>query len=329
MSSLLESLAQSITPDVLGQISKVTGLDSSSTAKGLEIVGPILTGALANTASTPTGLDGLMGMLSQVGGTSTTDDLMKMVSGGGANSMLSGVFGSGLSAVTGTLERSLGFKVGPLLSIAAPFVLRQISQRMSGGGLSKAGIAKLLQDEQKTVASAGGATAQLVEQALTAGKEASATRGRYSSEQWKTLRLGPVATAGLVIGASPSGAAGIAKEVLALAETVSSLKSKSSPSSLFSLVTAEAVSADELNSLPTDPNAMLGLVKNSVASVSANNPIEGAAYGQFLVELATKVAEASKEGGFLGFGGTRVNDAEKAVIEQIKAAIGPGAGAAT
>jgi hypothetical protein len=97
-----------------------------------------------------------------------------------------------------------------------------------------------------------------------------------------------------VIGASPSGAAGIAKEVLALAETVSSLKSKSSPSSLFSLVTAEAVSADELNSLPTDPNAMLGLVKNSVASVSANNPIEGAAYGQFLVELATKVAEASK-----------------------------------
>jgi len=167
MASLLESLTQSLTPDILGQIGSATGLDSASTAKGLAVVGPMLTSALGNSASTPNGLDGLMGMISQVGGTSTTGDLMKMVSGGAANSMLSGVFGSGLSAVTGTLERSLGFKVGPLLAMAAPFVMRQISQRISSGGLDKAGVARLLQDEQKSALGAGDATAQLVQQALT------------------------------------------------------------------------------------------------------------------------------------------------------------------
>ena len=329
MASLLESLTQSITPDILGQIGSATGLNSAATAKGLEVVGPMLTSALANTASTPNGLDGLMGMISQVGATSTTGDLMKMVSGGGASSMLSGVFGSGLSAVTGTLERSLGFKVGPLLAMAVPFVMRQLSQRVSSGGLDKAGVARLLQDEQKSVGGAGGAIAQLVQQALTAGREASATRERFSSDQWKTIRLGPIATAGLVIGASPSGATGITKEVVALGDAMSTLKKNSSPSSLFSLATADEVSADDLKSLPTETSAMLGLVKKAVTSASANNPIEGAAYGQFLVELATKVAEASKEGGFLGIGGTRVSDAENAVIGQIKAAVSPGARATT
>jgi len=49
-----------------------------------------------------------------------------------------------------------------------------------------------------------------------------------------------------------------------------------------------------------------------------------------IIDVATKVAESTKEGGFLGIGGTRVSDAEKATIESIKAAIGAraaGAGA--
>ena len=57
--------------------------------------------------------------------------------------------------------------------------------------------------------------------------------------------------------------------------------------------------------------------------MSANTPTEGAAYGRFLVDLARKVAEASKEGGFLGMGGTRVSEAEQNVIDRIQAAVGP------
>lgn len=329
MASLLESLTQALNPDIVGQFGKAVGLDNSSTAKGLAVVGPLLTGAMASSASTPSGLDGLMGMVSQVGGTSTPADLMKMVSGGGGNHILSGLLGPGLSAVTGTLDRALGFKVGPLLAMAAPFVIQQISQRVSGGALDKAGVARLLQDENKTAAAKADATSQLVQQALAAGKEASTTRGRYSTEQWQTLRLGPVAAAGLVIGSSPSGVVGITKEVGALGDAIANLKESSSPASLFSLVAAEAVTKTELDALPTSTAEMLNLVKRSVATVSANSPIEGAAYAQFIVDVATKVAEASKEGGFLGFGGTRISDNERAAIDQIKAAIGSGSGSMT
>ena len=322
MAALLDSLTQSLKPDIIGQLGKAVGLDGPTTTKGLEVVGPLLTGALANTASSPQGLDSLMGMVSQIGSSSTPGDLMKMVAGGAGAPMLSGLFGSGLGAVGGTLDRALGFKVSPLIGLAAPFVISQISQRMSGGALDKAGVARLLQDEQKAVMSHGGATSQLVQKALAAGKEATATIAKYSPDQWSKVRLGPVAAAGLVISASPSGIMGTTKEVVALGDAVAALKTNTAPTSLFNLAADKEVTAEELKSLPTDPGALIALVRESVAAVASNNPGEATNYGQFLVDLVTKVAEASKEGGFLGIGGTRISEAEQAAIDQVKAAVG-------
>ena len=37
-----------------------------------------------------------------------------------------------------------------------------------------------------------------------------------------------------------------------------------------------------------------------------------------MVSVAEKTAEASKEGGFLGFGGVRVSDAEESILETIR-----------
>jgi|RhiMethySRZTD1v2_1073278.scaffolds.fasta_scaffold55445_3 hypothetical protein len=324
MASFFESITQSFTPDLLGPLGKAVGLDGPSTLKGLEVAGPLLTSALASKGSSPEGLDSLMGMVSQVGSSSAPGDFMKMFTSGASTNMLSGLFGSGLSAITGTLDRKLGFKVGPLLAMAAPFVMNQLSRKISAGGLDKAGVARFLQDEQKGFEAAGGNTAKLVQDALTAGREASTTRARYSSEQWNTVRLGPIAAAGMVIGASPSGAIGIAKEVVALGEAVTVLKKNASPTSLFSLLTDKDVTEDELNQLPKDQAAQMRLITNSVAAVETNSPVDAAGYRQFLVDLVTKVAEASKEGGFLGIGGTRVSAAEQSVIDQIKTAVGSG-----
>lgn len=41
-----------------------------------------------------------------------------------------------------------------------------------------------------------------------------------------------------------------------------------------------------------------------------------------LVSVAQKVSEAAKEGGFLGFGGTRVSEQEAATIKELSAALG-------
>src|SRR5262245_23477156 len=99
MASLIESLTQTLTPDLVGQIGKATGLDNSLTSKGLEVVGPLVTGALANTASTPQGLSGLMSSLSQSGGLGVADIANMITGGGGQPSMMSGLFGSGLGAI--------------------------------------------------------------------------------------------------------------------------------------------------------------------------------------------------------------------------------------
>jgi hypothetical protein len=324
MTSLLESFTQSLKPEMLTQLGKVAGLDAAATTKGLAVVGPLLTGALTNAASSQTGLDRLMGMVSQVSGSTGSDDLMKMVTGGAGTTMLSGLFGSGLSAVTGTLDRALGFRVGPLISAAAPFLLSQIGQRLSSGALDKSRLAQLLGDEHKAAMNAGGPTGQLVQQALAAGKEAVTTIERYSPDQWSRVRLGPVAAAGLVIGASPSGVVGTVKEVKALATAINDIRSTTTPTSIFNLASDKPVTAEELKSLPKDRNALIALVRESVAAVASNSPGESAAYGQFLVDLVTNVAAASKEGGFLGIGGTRISEAEQTAIDQIKAVVTSG-----
>ena len=68
---------------------------------------------------------------------------------------------------------------------------------------------------------------------------------------------------------------------------------------------------------------MLEQVKSAVALVTAKaSPAEADAYKQMLVGVAQQAADASKEGGFLGFGGVRVSSKEKAFIAEVKAAAG-------
>ena len=52
------------------------------------------------------------------------------------------------------------------------------------------------------------------------------------------------------------------------------------------------------------------------------SPAEAQAYKQMLVDVAQQAADASNEGGFLGFGGVRVSDKEKAFIAEVKRAAG-------
>jgi hypothetical protein len=51
-------------------------------------------------------------------------------------------------------------------------------------------------------------------------------------------------------------------------------------------------------------------------------PDEAQGFKQWLAAVAQKVAEAAKEGGFLGFGGTQVSDQEAATIKELSTALG-------
>lgn len=69
-------------------------------------------------------------------------------------------------------------------------------------------------------------------------------------------------------------------------------------------------------------NAVLERVKSAVRLVAAKgSPAEASAYKAMLVSVTEKAANASKEGGFLGFGGVRVSDKEQAFIVEVKKAV--------
>ena len=53
---------------------------------------------------------------------------------------------------------------------------------------------------------------------------------------------------------------------------------------------------------------------------------DATAYKHWVVMIARRVSEAAKEGSFLGIGGVRVSDEERAMLEQIETALGMPAG---
>ena len=61
------------------------------------------------------------------------------------------------------------------------------------------------------------------------------------------------------------------------------------------------------------------------AILDAEAPADAAGFKAQLRTISQKVAEASKEGGFLGFGGVPVSDAEKATLADISKALGTSA----
>ena len=64
----------------------------------------------------------------------------------------------------------------------------------------------------------------------------------------------------------------------------------------------------------------LDALKQALALLEAKPPEEAAAVKQWFYRISQKVADADAEGGFMGFGGTKVIDAEKAALSEISAA---------
>jgi len=63
-------------------------------------------------------------------------------------------------------------------------------------------------------------------------------------------------------------------------------------------------------------------MRHAASIVDAKAPLDAQAYKDWLLHVSEKVAEASKEGGFLGFGGVAVSDAEKATLAEMRTALG-------
>lgn len=162
-----------------------------------------------------------------------------------------------------------------------------------------------------------------------------AKQDTFTAEEWTLLRLAPSMIAGGVAASDPSGLFSSIKEAAAGARGMADAFKSGGNLELFAALAADR----SIPGLP-DPKSMVGegsrdqqmqnfktavleRVKSASELVARKaSPEEANAYRRMLVDIAGKAADASTEGGFLGFGGVRVSDKEKAFISEVGKAAG-------
>lgn len=322
MASILESLTSSLTPDITNRIGSAAGVAPNLVTKGLGVVGPLVLGLAAKSSSQPGGLQNLLKLVPTGLDASPAGfgDFLKGVTDVKASTGLTnGVFGAGVGAISRSLTRTLGFDVSGLLRIGGPLVLAAIAKRMKESKLDDVATGKLLQDESKAFLGRGDDVSRTVQEAIKTGEDAVALREKYTPREWSTARLAPIAAAQVVMMASPSGVPGAVNELSKAADEIQKARGAAVPSSLVGVLFDGEFSREEVQTLK-DRQVALGVLKEGIAVVKAKSPTEAKSYGTFLVDVAIRTAEATKEGGFLGFGGTKVSREEQEAIDTIRAA---------
>jgi hypothetical protein len=156
----------------------------------------------------------------------------------------------------------------------------------------------------------------------------------FTPDEWKTLLESVMMAALAVTAADPSGLWGTLKESMATAKAVIGAKHDANATELIKTIAAEfetgegrAAARDGLRTQLTGKTPAeivtksLEILKQAAALVSAKSPSDAAAFKGWLQHISQSVAEAASEGGFLGFGGVQVSDAEKATLAQIAASL--------
>ena len=155
------------------------------------------------------------------------------------------------------------------------------------------------------------------------------TKNDYSSEEWKAISGAPVAAGLFIVLADASGPVGISKEAHAVRNAITDAARGDAPEIIKALAET-AKSGGERPELPDVPKgdsakmrvALIRTIKTAVDAVERKSPGELDAYRTWLASVATKVAHASKEGGFLGIGGTLVSSDEQAALDQLADVLG-------
>jgi hypothetical protein len=159
-------------------------------------------------------------------------------------------------------------------------------------------------------------------------------KSNFTADEWKLL-LESVTMAGIAISASdPSGLWGLLKESFAGGTALAAAQADPTTKPLIKAVVADFATAqgrtiardalkEKLAGLkPAEiKTKCIEALGQAGAVVDAKAPDDAAAFKAWLRQISQHVAEASKEGGFLGIGGERVSDAEKATLKEISGAL--------
>ena len=159
-------------------------------------------------------------------------------------------------------------------------------------------------------------------------------KSTFTPGDWKVL-LESVMMAGIAVtAAEPSGLWGLLKESFASGSELVSAKMDPGSNPLIKAVVADFETDEGRNitrdglkkeltgSKPGEIKAKcIETLRQAGAAVDAKAPGDAAAFKGWLRQISQHVAEASTEGGFLGFGGVPVSEAEKATLNEISSAL--------
>jgi hypothetical protein len=162
------------------------------------------------------------------------------------------------------------------------------------------------------------------------------TKTDYSAEEWKLVLKSPLMAGLAVVAASPSGPLGVLREMFAVGKLVNETKTRGEgtgglSNELLRSLVAELSSADGPSwispSCEPSPQQLQGHALEAcraLASLVDRKASKEEAEGvkRWLVAIAQRTAEAAKEGGFLGIGGTRVSENETVAIRDVARALG-------
>ena len=161
-----------------------------------------------------------------------------------------------------------------------------------------------------------------------------ANKASFTPDEWVLLLESPMMAGMAVSAAEPSGLFGMLKESFATGKLLVQAKSDASANELVKAVAADYETAEGRKAASEGLKAKLGggqpgdikakaldALRQVTALLAAKAPADAAAYKAWLAHISQNVAEAAKEGGFLGFGGVQVSDAEKATLAEISAAL--------
>ena len=153
-----------------------------------------------------------------------------------------------------------------------------------------------------------------------------ANKQSFTSTEWDTVRNSPFLAGFVVVAADPSGPIGLFKESAAVSRMVLNELKNHGTELMQALATdlKENVHMPRLDAKSMDDVKAGGLKSCADAMKLVREkatPQEAVEFKAWLTELAKRVAEASKEGGIFGFGGTLVSDAEKNALNDIQSAL--------
>jgi hypothetical protein len=157
------------------------------------------------------------------------------------------------------------------------------------------------------------------------------TKADYTDEEWTGLVRAPI-LAGAYIAVSDMSFFGMIGEMTALSRAITEPAAAEDASELVAAIVADIQASGDVKDklqLPETKNSatqaaqlvhQLGLDLEVLDKKST--PEEARAFKDWLINVALAVAEATKEGGFLGVGAVRVSDKEQFALATLKRELG-------